>query len=51
MVRNNCRQQANVLNDIFLKLNDIDIETRYEKTTIYKNNEQTKLTDYFLLNY
>jgi hypothetical protein len=44
VVRNGFRQQANVPDEIFLKL---DIETFYEKRTFYKNNKQTKLTDYF----
>jgi len=35
----------NVPNEIFLKLNEI--ETFYKKSTIYKNNKQTKVTDYF----
>lgn len=45
VVRNGFRQQANVLDEIFFKLNDI--ETFYEKSTIYKNNKQKKLADYF----
>jgi hypothetical protein len=45
VVRNGFRQEANVPDEIFLKLDDI--ETFYEKRTIFKNNKQTKLTDYF----
>jgi hypothetical protein len=45
VVRNGFRQQANVPDEIFFKFNDI--ETFYEKCTIYKNNKQTKLINYF----
>jgi len=45
VVRNGFRQEANVPDEIFLKLDDI--ETFYERRTIFKNNKQTKLTDYF----
>lgn len=45
VVRNSLRQQGNVPDDIFFKLNDI--EAFYEHSTIYKNNKQIKLTDYF----
>ena len=38
------RQEANVPDEI-LKLDEI--ETFYKKRTIFKNNKQTKLTDYF----
>jgi len=45
VVRNGFRQEANVPDEIFLKLDDI--ETFYERRKIFKNNKQTKHTDYF----
>jgi|UniRef100_A0A2S2QVQ0 hypothetical protein len=45
VVRNGLRQQVNIPYDIFMKLNEI--ETFFEKTTIYKNNKDMGFTDYF----
>lgn len=44
-VKNGLRQQINIPDEISIKL--AEVETFYEKITIYKNNKQTKLTDYF----
>lgn len=45
MVRNGLREQENIPEDIFIKLNEV--ETFFEKTIIYKYNKQIKYSNYF----